>query len=342
MRDSEAGAKKAHGNLMSVWRDRLVLGALLSAVLPALLSACEGPDDNYAFGDAGAGSGGTAAGLSGGDAGRAGAAGSGGADGRSLQGGATAAGGSGGNAQTGGTEPTLLPDGGSSGGADPSSTAGESTTGGDSGASIGGAGGVPASTSGAGGALPDAGGSGGKQDAQAGDAGEGGSVEPGSCAPAARVRRELLQDGRFEPSASSWKLTNTDLQITGDAHTSPSFVRLAGSSGPDLYTGINQAVVFPPEAADIELSLYIRIESVDGNPDDIFYVGWNEPDSDEVEAFLVPNELIPDWQLISQDVPATMAGRTMLLIIAAQNGAGAGGYWTYWIDTVSVTALVCP
>ena len=275
----------------------------------------------------------------------------------SAQGGAAAPGGGGfiatggseQNIPTSGTSPTLPGDGGSSGSDGASSTGGVSATAGEFGTSIGGAIDEPGSTGGAAGTTSANGGvtfsDGGVASAgEPGNAGQGGSAEaePGTCTPASRVRKELLQDGRFEPSASAWNLTNTDLAITGDAHTTPNFVRLAGFSSPDAYTGVSQTVTFPPEAADIKLSFYIRIESANGDADDILYFGWNEPDSDAVEAFQVPNEMIPDWQPVSHDVPATVAGKTMLFIIAAQNGSTSGGYWTYWVDTVSVTALVCP
>jgi hypothetical protein len=196
-------------------------------------------------------------------------------------------------------------------------------------------------------------GSGGQAGTDAVDGGAAGHTDPGEagnagaptaegCDPESRVRKELLVDGRFEPATSGWRLANTVLRTGDGAHSAPNFLTLGGSDM--LYSGASQTVEFPPEAADITLSFYVRIEHTNTPnamwEDDFMYYGFSLNET-ELEAYPLEQESIPEWSYVETDFPATYAGQVKDLIIAGQTGSNPG-VKTFFLDTVSLTALVCP
>jgi hypothetical protein len=175
-----------------------------------------------------------------------------------------------------------------------------------------------------------------------GEAGNAGAPTTEGCDPESRVRKELLVDGRFEPAISGWRFVNTGLSTGEGAQSAPNFILLGGSDM--IYTAAIQTVEFPPEAADITLSFYVRIQ-LTNTPnavweDDFMYYGFTLNET-EVEAFPLEQESIPEWSYVETDFPATYAGQVKDLIIAGQTGSNPG-IKTFFIDTVSLTALVCP
>jgi hypothetical protein len=255
--------------------------------------------------------------------------------------------------------------GGSAGSeAEPGANGGETAAGGAPAASGGetaaggaGAGGDPSvSDAGAGGTEPTSqaeAGSGGQVGTDAGAGGAAGQTDPGEagnagaattegCEPESRVRKELLVDGRFEPATSGWRLVDAVLRIGDEAQSAPNFVMLGGSN--DLYTAAQQTVEFPPEAADITLSFYVRIEHTNTPnamwEDDFMYYGFTLNET-ELEAYPLEQESIPEWSYVETVFPATYAGQVKDLIIAGVTGSNPG-FKTFFIDTVSLSALVCP
>jgi hypothetical protein len=189
-------------------------------------------------------------------------------------------------------------------------------------------------------AVTDAGAGGAAGQTDQGEAGNAGAPTTEGCDPASRVRKELLRDGRFEPSASAWRLAANTLETTGDAQSSPSFLSLAGYNNASDYA--DQTVEIPPEAADIHLSFYIRITSTNTAGNDFIYFGFVlDEQTGTVDGFSITDESIPEWSLIEEDFPATLAGQTKILTFGGITDAEPG-HKTFFIDTVSLTALVCP
>lgn len=179
--------------------------------------------------------------------------------------------------------------------------------------------------------------------ADSGEAGSGGAPTTNRCDPESRVRKELLVDGRFEPASSAWDLRDTVLQTGDDAHSLPTFLMLGGSV--DVFNSARNTVEFPPEAADIKLSFYVRIENTNTPnavwEDDVLYYGFSNPNEAEVEAFSLEEVSIPEWSYLEVGFPATYAGQTKELTFLGKTGIEPG-IKTFFIDTVSLTALVCP
>jgi hypothetical protein len=296
-----------------------------------------------------AGSGGDLTSLPRATGGRAGGTGFG------LGGGSPAAGGTSPQGGSAGTEAEPGANGGetAAGGA-PAANGGETAAGGEPSVSDAGAGGTGATPcqpdpSAQGTCSQGESGSGGQAGTDAVDGGAAGRTDPGEagnagapttegCDPESRVRKELLVDGRFEPASSGWRLVDALLRTGGDAQSAPNFIELGGSNM--LYTSAIQTVEFPPEAADITLSFYVRIESTNTMGDDFMYYGFSLNET-QLEAYPLEQESISEWSYVETDFPATYAGQVKDLIFAGQTDSEPG-FKTFFIDTVSLTALVCP
>jgi hypothetical protein len=232
--------------------------------------------------------------------------------------------------------------------------AGEAGAGGETAAGRAGAGGVPSvSDAGAAGTEPTSqaeAGSGGQAGTDAGAGGTAGQTDQGEagnsgapttegCDPESRVRRELLADGRFEPSTTGWSILNGALlQTSGNAQSAPNFVQLGAFNEAETFA--TQLVTFPPEAADIKFTFYVRIESINTAGNDFMYFGFTRNET-ELDAYPLEQESIPEWTYVETDLPATYAGQVKELIFAGLTDSEPG-YKTFFIDTVSLTALVCP
>jgi hypothetical protein len=224
-----------------------------------------------------------------------------------------------------------------------------------------GSGGSPAGTAGSAASATGGSISGGGVGGSIGGAATGGTATGGGASGAGTgghagsgcARRELFTNGTFDAGGTGWTEISgkgSNLIVTAEAaegnvmpHSGTHFARLGGYTGEadTAQDNLIGTVEVPASAQNLVFSYYSSLRSGDqsGQRHDVLHLALDS-DLQYVEQILDNTTVRPTWQRFEMSVDPMAAGKTLVLLVRAENDATLPT--TFFLDSVSLTAAECP
>jgi hypothetical protein len=187
--------------------------------------------------------------------------------------------------------------------------------------------------------------------ATTGGSSTGGAATSGGVGSSGCAQRELFTNGNFEAGDTAWSASSANwpalivsAEMAGGTtlpQAGTHFARLGGYAKTDGQDNLIAQVSVPESATKLIFSFYSIVTTTETSTErrDQLFLSLDS-DVQYVEEVLDNTAVHAQWQRYEKAIDPQAAGKTLILVIRAENDALNAT--TFLLDSLSLTATVCP